>query len=186
MSWAGETIPPPQRGGGRPAARFYMRPIQNREKSAEAGRPVFEDVEYVEIFTPGDKLNIIDRPVRDADRQNFGNIYSAFKTGAEAKLEGTPLTEWPGITRAQAEELAFFKVRTVEQLASISDTNASSMGPILAIRQKARDYLERAAGSAPMDKVRAELAARDNELEVLRRQLKEQADAIAELRKGKK
>jgi hypothetical protein len=186
MSWAGETTPPPQRGGGRPAARFYMRPMKSEAKSIEAGRPVFEDVEFVEIFTPGDKLNVIDRPVRPVDKQNHPSLYAAFKAGNTDVDVGTPLKEWPGITRGQAEELAFFRVRTVEQLAAVSDNNAATMGPILALRQKARDYLERAAGSAPLEKVRAELASRDNEIEVMRRQLKEQADAIAELRKGKK
>lgn len=144
-----------------------------------AGRPIYEDVEYVEIMVPGDKTQTVHRPVRPTDKIEYSKQYQAWKAGHDQHAAtGTLLEQWPGISRAQVEELRHFKIRTVEQLAELSDGNAARMGPILALRQRARDFLERAKGNAPLEKMRTELAARDNEIETLKRQVAELA-AIA-------
>lgn len=167
--------------------RFSMVARKNEKKSTEAGRPIFDDLEYVEIMTPGDKQNIIHRPIRAADIEEFGEQYRRWKAGAEEQQSGTLLSEWPGVTRSQVEELAYFKIRTVEQLADLSDGNAAKLGAIQALREKARDYVAKAKAEAPLDKVRAENADLKNEVETMKRQLAElsaASKAQAEKRKG--
>jgi hypothetical protein len=151
--------------------RFSIEAKRNERKSVEEGRPVFDDVEYIEILTPGDKGNSIHRPIREHDKQRFGAQYEAWKKGLTEPVSGTPLSEWPGVTRSQVEMLAFHNCRTVEHLAGLSLSNAQSIGPVQSLVQRARDYLEKAKGDAPLLKVRAELAERDNRIEALEKQI---------------
>lgn len=167
--------------------RFSLRPVENKEKSAAEGRPIFEDVEYVEIMTPGDKSSIVSRALRETDKQRFRRQYAAWKADAQNSqpIIGTRLAEWPQVTRSQVEELRYFNVHTVEQLAEVSDGNIRNVGPIMALRKKAQDFVAAAKGNAPLAQLRDELAKRDNELEALRRQVAELGAALEEKRKRK-
>jgi len=138
--------------------RFYIKPVQNGRKTADEGRPVFDDQEYVEIHVPGDRNSIIDTPVRDEHRRRWPQHYAHFKNGMESPSEGWALVEWPGITRSQAEELAFFKVKTVEDLAGLSDGQLSKCLPMggFPLREAAQRALELAKGAAPAEKLAAE------------------------------
>ena len=158
--------------------RFYSHPKQDAVKSAEEGRPIFHDTEYVSIMVPGDKSSIVERPARDSDRQRFPKHYQAFKNNEEEVLDGTPLEAWPGLTRSQVEELRYFNIRTVEQLASVSDSHAQKFMGINILRRKAEAYMDAAAGNAATDKMAAELESRDNEIAALK-QAVEELQAIA-------
>jgi hypothetical protein len=155
----------------------------SERKVVGAGRPIYKDVEYIEITIPGDRNNIPDRPVTDLDRRKFAEQYKAWKAGDEEQLVGTPLAKWPGITRSQVEELRYFHVRTVEQLADVSDSNAQSMGPILKLRQRARDFLEASKGTAPLEAVRAQLQAKESENDALKKQLDQVQERLSQLEK---
>lgn len=165
---------------------FGLHPRQNEQASLEAGRPIYDDVEYVQIIVPGDKNNVVHRPVQEADKRRFAAQYRAWRSGQhEAQSSGTPLSAWPGVTRAQVEELAYFHVRTVEQLAELSDGNAQNIGPVLQLRQRARDFIAAARGAAPLEQLRAQNGELRTEVESLKRQLKEQAEALERLQKAK-
>jgi hypothetical protein len=152
---------------------FEMHPKKDEEKSTAEGRPVYTDMEYIKIRAPGER-DVVHRPVSQSDKQRFAQAYRAWKDGtSDASVTGTPLSEWPGCTRSQVEEMAYFGIRTVEALASVTDGNVKNVGPILALRQKAKDYLEAARANAPAEQMRAELAKRDNDIDVLRRQVEE-------------
>jgi len=162
--------------------RFSVRPVQDAEATSREGRPIFKDTEFVEIMVPGDKTNILEHAVTDDDRQRFPRAYARHKAGLGDVLEGTMLTAWPLITRARAEELAYFKVRTVEQLAELSDGNSMNMGPgINELRKAAKDFVAQAKGDAPLLKMRAELEKRDGEIAALQQALKEQGAMLAKL-----
>lgn len=163
---------------------FSLVPKKNEDKSKEAGRPIFEDVEYVRIPVPGDKYNTPHKPVGEKERERFRAQYEAWKTNPAEKMQGMPLSEWAGITRSEVEELAYFHVRTVEQLAGLSDGNAKNVGPILALRQRAKDFIEKAKEDAPILAMRALLEEEKAQRLALERQLKELVDA--EARKNKK
>lgn len=168
--------------GDNVVVRFEMRPIRDMSEAAlKEGRPIFKDVEYVEIITPGDKHNIVHRAVHDGDRARFAPKYLQWKAGQGNAVSGLPLSEWPAITRGQVEELAFFKVTTVEQLAEVSDGNLRSIGPLMALKQKARDYLKAAKADAPLASLRDALTEKDTEVQALRNQLAEQGRILAGL-----
>ena len=141
---------------------FYIHPRQNNAKTLEEGRPIFDDTEYVRKMTPGDKDNIIERPVRPTDKAEFPGQYAAIKNGqTDPVTSGTPLKMWPQVTRGMCEELAFFKIFTVEQLADVSDSNAQKFMGMVSLRQSARHFVEAAKGSAPLNQLRAEIEAKD-------------------------
>lgn len=163
--------------------KFELVAMQDEAESAKQGRPIFKDLEFIKIASGGQKLSIIHRPIREEDKRRFPRHYDAFKRGMEAPIVGTPLAEWPGITRGQVEELAHFHVRSVEQLAEMSDANAQNFAGMQALKARARDFLEKAKGNAPLEKMRAELSTRDNQIEALTRQLKEQGELLEKLAK---
>lgn len=163
---------------------FEMHPVRDEVKTAEAGHPVFEDVPFIRKVVPGDKNNIILRPANDYDKREFQKQWAAFRDGQSAQLTGLPLKEWPAITRSEVENLAYFKVFTVEHLAELSDGAILQIGPVRHLVEKAKAFLSAAKEAAPAARLAEALKAKDNEIEVLRRQLKEQGDTIAELKKG--
>jgi hypothetical protein len=159
-------------GEDRVYAEFYLYPVQDKAKSLEEGRPVFIDKPYVKIMVPGDKDNIVQRPVRITDQERWPKQWNAFVNRQEQPVDGTPLSEWPGVTRAQVEEMKFFGVHSVEQLASMPDSQAQKFMGIQALKQKAKDYIEAAKGNAPLEQLRAENEELRNRMEALEEMLK--------------
>lgn len=132
--------------------QFYMHFVENPKRTLEEGHPVFDDVPFTRILVPGDRLNIVDRPTRDSDQLRFPMQWMRFQRGQEQRASGTPIAEWPIVTRGQAEELKFLGFTTVEQVADASD-NTAYMG-IQTLKAKARAYLETAKGNtAPIEKL---------------------------------
>ena len=123
--------------------KFETHPKRNSGKSKEAGRPIFEEVAYVSIMQPGNKDSIILRPATDLDKHRFAEHWRRFEAREDQNPEeGTLLDEWPGVTRSQCEELKFFNVRTVEQLANMSDSNTQNFMGIGYLKQKAQEYIK--------------------------------------------
>jgi len=182
-----EFQPPPQ-GGERDTAfpRFYLEAVQNGPKSTEAGRPVFDDIEFVEINVPGDRKNVVHRRVSDEHRRRWPREYQAFKERGEIAKEGWPLEEWSGVTRSQVEELKFFKIFTVETLAGLPDDALARAVPMggFAVREKARRALETAKGAAPSEKLAAELEQRDATIAQMNETMAAMQAEIAKLQAG--
>lgn len=147
--------------------RFYIKPRPDHKATAEQGRPVFVDAEYIEIRIPGSR-DAVARPAKPRDIARFPKHYEAFKNRTAEPETGTPLTEWPLITRSVVEELSFYNVKTVEQLVAMSDQNASQFMGINMLKQKAKEWLEVAAENADAKKLADELAKRDEEIEKLK------------------
>ena len=136
--------------------RFFNHAKQDSDKTAEAGRPIFVEVPYVEIRQPGNKDSIILRPASQMDIQRFPQHYQAFKnrTTEDESIEGSLLEHWPAVSRSQVEELRYMNVRTVEQLAGMTDTNAQGMMGLSMLRQRAKDYLEASTNQKAADELR--------------------------------
>lgn len=172
--------------------RFHIVQVENKLKSwggvvagedgkevkvKGEGRPIFEDVEYIEKVIPGDPGNRPDRPVTDADRKQFASQYRDWKAGVKASAAGTPVSAIVSVRRAK--ELEYFGVRTVEQYADVSDGSLQKMGPgSLLERQRCQDYLEVSKGNAPVAALRSELQQKDSKLEMLERQVKELSERL--------
>lgn len=169
-------------------ARFYMHPVQNKALSEKEDRPIFEDKEMVEIRIPGDKHISWVGPVTEAQkiegqwidsRQRFPEAYAAFKRGEQVAMVGTPLEQWPNprLTAARVAELKALNIFSVEDLASVSDSNLAKMGMGgREMRQSARDYIEKAKASADPSALLAEMAQLRKMVESLSKQQEPQAD----------
>lgn len=106
--------------------------------------------------------------------------FAAWRKGITLDVEGTPLRNWPVITKAQLENCEHLHLYTIEALAEATDetTERLGMGGV-ALRQRARDWLAAKAGDA--GKLSAELEAlrvRLQDLEAENAELKEKIAAF--------
>jgi hypothetical protein len=178
---------------------FYTKPVKNDFASAQQARPIFENVDFIRITTPGNVLNIVDTPARPDHQERFPRQWQAYKNrvGTDVQQSGTPITEWPRITPAQAEEMKALKFYTVESIASAGDAQLQGIGmvagqSVFAFRDDAKRFLSVAdadAKNSAADKKLAEAeAAIAQEREALRvereeygrsmRQMQEQVQAL--------
>lgn len=168
---------------GKLHVRFYSKPKYNPDKSAEANRPIYEDTVYVEIMMPGDKNNIIQRPALSMrDDLRFPKHYEQFQKGQAEQMVGTPLKVLPFLSEAQVEELAWFKIRTVEQLADLSDT-VNFMGAS-EMKRKAKKYLDAINGTSALVEQNKSLQAQLDEMRAMIEQMtapKSKKQAAAEV-----
>jgi hypothetical protein len=147
---------------------FFRKPILQPGKSREAGRAVYEEVDYVRIHVPGDKSSVIERPLSQQDVFRFQDRYNKWKAGQEEAVTGTPLSALPGMNASKVEEYKFFKIVTVEQLADANDNLGGKFMSFQQDKQRAKAFMEVAANNAPIEKMNAELQKRDAEIENLR------------------
>jgi hypothetical protein len=150
--------------GDQLSIKTYNEKVHNKAKSKEAGRPIYDHLPHMAIRAPGSKDTFI-TVVGEIEKRKYYKHWNAFVERQEQVLiEGTPLEEWPGITRAEAEELKFFKIHTVEQLAGMSDTNAQNFRGMNNTRRKAQAYLAMSDVESKAEAV-ADATARVAELE---------------------
>lgn len=164
--------------------RFYMGLVQNDLKSKEAGRPIYDDIEMLEIKWAGNTKSELhapandrcDRPLRNPenndryyvkwkDHPDFAKAYESFKAGQGGTVQGTPLSELPFLTEARRAELRAINIHSAEQLASLSGAQIGKYGFGMGdLCKQAQNYLERAKGTEldvkherEKDEMRAEL-----------------------------
>lgn len=171
--------------------QFYTRAEKNNFRSEQEGRPIFDDVDCVKIFVPGDKNNIIDTFVRDDHKQRFPLQWAHFqnKRSGDQRLVGkTPLSEWPRLTPGQAEELRALNFLAVEDIANASDSQLQRIGMIAGtspykFREFAQRFLQLAeqdADAVKADKRIAEMETKhEAELQDMKAQMKAMQDQFA-------
>jgi len=163
---------------------FDIRAVKNDTKSRAQGRLVCDEVVYLTKVNPADRNSRIHRPLREEDKTQFSRQYEHWLKGQEAVREGTPLEQWCGCTRSQVEELRHLHIRTVEQVAALTEKQAENMGPEYAeLRNRASDFLKMTAGGAPLEELRAKLAEKERELDALKEQHKQALGELQSLRK---
>lgn len=159
--------------------KFFIKPVQNMAASKEHGRPIFDDVEWVEIRLPGDKLTVFVDTVWRNDPETgeqvpnggvpgfmpppyverWPDIYAKFKAGLVQAQSGTPLEEWPIMSASKVAELKALNIYTVENLADLTDGYLGRLGMGgRALRDQARAYIAEAKDLAQASAVAAENA----------------------------
>jgi hypothetical protein len=158
---------------------FTIEPIENSEQTKKQGRPVSDYVEMITIRVPGE-VDFRKEAVTEEHKRRFPRQYLAFHANeSQEAASGTPISDWPQVSRAQVQEARHFGCVTVEQLAEATDAAMKALGPgWLTIRQKARDWLKSASDGSVLAKLRSELAERDARLETLEKMLTTQAQAL--------
>lgn len=125
-------------GGGRPTfgiPKFFINPV--RKPNGE-----YENVEMVEIITPGDPKATPVRKVTDGVRAKYRDYYEHWKRTQTMAPIGTPLEMWPEMTPAMVHQLKASNIFTVEQLAAIADANLGNIPFGKTIRNKAQAWLD--------------------------------------------
>lgn len=149
---------------GRNRVEFYLRPKADPVATVKEGRPMVKMVEYIRI-SGGDLRNLPDKPAHDGHRQKYPREYAAFLANKnQDQAAGTLLSASGVVSPERVEELKYFKIYTVEQLADVPDGAMSQMGlHTRKERERAKDYMKTAQGYAPVSQLRAELEQREKE-----------------------
>ena len=163
--------------------RFYKRPVQQEHETQEAGRPIFKEFDFVHICVAGDTLTEIDTYVLNSHKQRFPQQWANYQNRVGAnddQVIGTPVAEWPLVSKSQAEELRAMKFHTVESIAGASDQQLQRMGMAAgmspyAFRDKAKAFLNLATTAAETDK-------REQELNALREELAKKEQETAKIK----
>ena len=148
------------------AVTFYKRSVKQEDESIAAGRPIFKEFDFVRICVPGDNLTEIDTYAQESHKARFPRQWAHYQNqvGSQELIVGTPIEQWPLISRSQAEELKGIKFRTVEDVANCSDLQLQRIGMIAGMsphgfRDKAKQFLNLATESAEVAQKEAEMQA---------------------------
>jgi hypothetical protein len=169
-----------QGADARLAVQFYKKSLKQDMASDEAGRPIFKEFDFVRIMIPGDNLTEIDTYAQESHKQRFPRQWAHYQNQVanHEDIIGTPIDQWPQVTRSQADELRGLKFHTVESIADCSDQQLQRIGMVAGMspynfRLKAKAFLNLATDSA-------EVAQREAELQALRQEndkIKAETDA---------
>ena len=148
------------------AVTFYKRSMEQKDESIAAGRPIFKEFDFIRICVPGDNLTEIDTYANESHKARFPRQWAHYQNqvGSQEMLIGTPIEQWPLVSRSQAEELKGVKFRTVEDVANCSDQQLQRIGMIAGMsphsfREKAKQFLNLATETAEVSQKEAELQA---------------------------
>lgn len=185
----------PQQSGRDPDAAlvvvFKSIAINNPAKSLEAGRPIFDDAEVVEIRFPGRRDYSVFPATSFSDwlqdpftgeatkrtyAERFSHQYQQFKSRATQTKQGTPLDYAPFLTEGRRAEMRALNIYTVEALALVEGADLKNLGLNgRDYKNMAIEYLAEAQKAAPALQLQAELEA----LRAHNKMLEEDAKAMA-------
>jgi hypothetical protein len=150
--------------------KFFYAYNENRQKSLEAGRPIYDEIPSISIQWPGMDTTV--RKIEPQDIQEYPEMYAAFKAGSEPVEGGTPLTEWALLPGSVCRELQYMGFKTVEQLADASDDIRRKLGPSGRYIKMAKDWMDSAKSSqADVVALKEELDNEKRRTEKLREQV---------------
>jgi hypothetical protein len=120
--------------------KFFSDFIEDREKTAQEGRPIFNEIPSISIRWPGMDETV--RRVEPQDINEYPELWAAYKSGTEPITGGIPLSEWPLISASVVKELSYLGFRSVEQLAQASDEVKRKLGTAGRYVKMAKDWLD--------------------------------------------
>lgn len=102
--------------------------VENAKLRANFFKDVDGKQDLIEIVIIGDPNTLI-KKVTTEHVGRFPREWEAYQSGqSEVKVEGTPLTDVPGVDRTAALAMKLKGVRTAEELAALDEAAATSMG----------------------------------------------------------
>jgi len=182
INWQGHTGIAEYGGGdSKMVVMFYNKPVHNPAKSVEAGCPIYEDVVYVRIHPPGERLNIVDTPANTGHYRRFPMQWHQFQQQKQQIPEGTPIDllypEQPSI----GATLRASSVHTIEQCAELSAHAIETIGMgAQTYVNAAQKYLTAANKGASQAQFRRELEVRDQQIKILTRQVEQLKSSLEE------
>jgi hypothetical protein len=156
-------------------ALFKQHPLPNEARSRAEGRPIFDDMEIVEIRTPGSRdVKVFPatafshwepdpetgglKKVSYAER--FSRQYQQFKRRDLQTKSGTPLDYVPFLSEGKRSELRALNIYTVEALAAVDGQELKNLGAGgREWKNAAMEYIAAGKAAAPNLQMEAELAS---------------------------
>ncbi len=139
--------------------RFHKKWVQNNFKSEEAGRPVGEERDYIEIRAVGQQHQVVDCRVTTQHQLDYAREWDLYQRGIEQVASGTPLREWPVMTHDDIHRLKSYAVHTIEALVGLSDAGLQEVGPgTRDLQKRAKAFLEEDAPKAATANLRVQNA----------------------------
>jgi len=129
--------------------KFFNAYQENRLKSQDAGRPIYDEIPSISIQYPGMDETV--RRIEPRDIEAYPELYKAFRSGSEPVQDGTPLQEWTLLPGTAMRELQYLGFKTVEQLAEANDDVKRRMGPLVQFVKRAKDWIE--AANTPQNEI---------------------------------
>lgn len=120
--------------------KFFNSYNENKQKSLDAGRPIFDEIVSISIQWPGGDETV--RRVEPQDIAEYPEKWAAFQAGNKPVESGTPLCEWPPLPGSTLRELQHLGFQTLEQLAEANDDIKRRLGPSGRFVTMAKDWLE--------------------------------------------
>jgi hypothetical protein len=169
-------------GDDRLIVLFYNKSVLNIARSKQEGKRIFESREFVKIQTPGETLNILDRPVQETDKQRWPQQWDRFCRGNAQIPDGIPISllfpDRPNIS----DMLQSNSIHTVEQLANLSGHAIQSIG--MGCQEwvnKAGKYMEQANRGVDYHRFNKALEEKDQQIATLTRQVEEMSRRINDI-----
>lgn len=114
--------------GDHAKARFYKEAVQDIVESEKQGMAIYGEVDFVEIRHPGDRSYSWVGAVEEEHKQRWPAQYKAFVESAGEKIVGTPINQYPPLTKADMLNLQSLHITTVEDLATVPDATIDKLG----------------------------------------------------------
>ncbi len=162
------------RGPKKLLPKFYIAPQKNQAKTLKEGRPIYDDVEFIELRIPGNVKDVFVEKVNQKWIEEYPVEYKHWKATQKQLISGTPLSQYPKMTRSRVMELNALGIMTLEQFAGLTDSQmqGAGMGTRAEIAQ-VKAFLQAAADTAIVTKQAAELEKQNAEIADLKRQIAE-------------
>lgn len=158
---------------------FENIPVHQVAESELAGRAIYKDVPHIKIMFPGDRTKQVCRRVKTestggtpSDMERFPRQWAAFEAQQEQSQDGTPLEQWPIMTKSQVMEFRSLHIHTVDALAALSDAAVQNIGiGGRELREKAKAWLSKADDGAEVSRLVTENRDMAEKIELLQRQM---------------
>ncbi len=109
-------------------ASFYWKAVENQFQTEAQGKPVHDNKVYILIMCPGQNNQEVRRPCTDQDKKDYPQAWQAFVDNKVSPLNGVPIELLPGLLPSRVEQLKYVNIRTIEQMAELSDGNMHNVG----------------------------------------------------------
>jgi hypothetical protein len=156
--------------------RFFHHANPNEAKSKDAGRLICDNMEAIEIRSPGNRNTISVHPATEpcgwivdpntggqtqiTYAERFARQYRQFKSQVSQTKSGTPLEYARFLTEARRVELRALNIYTVEALATLDGQELKNIGHGgRELKNQAMEYIEESKKNVPAMQMQAELDA---------------------------
>ncbi len=159
--------------------RIYAGLVPDKAKTIENGYPASKEVPFIQIRIPGDASYERNGPMTEEEKRIYPRHWKRYQENQSTEgIVGSVLDEWTPMPRSMVDSYRHFGIRTVEQLAAMSDVNARTVPQGAQWRDKAKLWLENAKAAAPMSQIEARMREMEQQIASLKMERDEAMKAL--------